>query len=149
MNGTVHELVLEHHLVYEVSQYYRLAENRHGASVNRRRVHAGFDIDVYGVKTEHEAEPMAKYELGYMMLKEVAHEVKQVAGDSCSIDVLWFGATTILDTRAHLQPLAMVRLRIVHNGGLDEPAGAAEAGALKEVEVQLQALGIRSAGGRR
>jgi len=150
MNGAVQELIQEHHLVYEVSPYYTVVEERsRGASVSRRRVHAGFDIDVYGLKTGREQDPLAEYELGYSTLKQVAEEVKHDIGDSCSIQVLWFGATTILDTRAHLEPQAMVRLRIVQNGSIEQPAGAVEAGALKELEERLHAIGIRTAGGRR
>src|SRR5215467_2807057 len=98
--STVQELVEEHHLVYEVSAYHTVVEERPpGASVNRRRVHAGFDVDVYGVKTGREADPLADYELGYITLKRVGDEVRALGSNSCLIEVLWFGATTILDTR--------------------------------------------------
>jgi hypothetical protein len=65
-------------------------------------------------------------------------------GDRCSIEVIPFPSTVILDTRRKLQPEAMVRIRITHRRGLGQPAGASEEGALKQIEEQLRGLGIKA-----
>jgi hypothetical protein len=51
MSDNFHSLIKEHHAFYEVVPYYLLFEERHGSSSARtRRVQAGFDVEIYGVK---------------------------------------------------------------------------------------------------
>ena len=68
--------------------------------------------------------------------------VRHENNHACSIEVIPFGSTIVLDTRDHLQPMPMLRIRITHNRGVHEPAGTAEQEALKAVEAQLSNLGI-------
>jgi hypothetical protein len=69
-------------------------------------------------------------------LREVAQTVTSQTGDSCSIEVIPFASTVILDTRQRLQPEGMIRIRITHCRGLGQPAGEPEQKALKEIVRQ-------------
>jgi hypothetical protein len=42
----------------------------------------------------------------------------------------------------------MLRIRITHGRGLDQPAGAPEERALKEIQEQLHVLGVKPGRGR-
>jgi hypothetical protein len=144
MSENVRAVIERHHGFYEVIPYYILLEERpHGAKATTRRIQAGYDIDVYGIKTSLEPEAASDYALIYTALKEVVETILPHTSDACLIEVIPFGSTVILDTRRHLQPEGMLRIRITHGRGLDQPAGAPEERALKEVEEQLRVLGVR------
>lgn len=143
MSGNVREIIEFHHCFCEVSPYYILSEDRPvKGAVSVRRVHAGFDLDIYGVKMSRQPDPPAEYWIVYTKLKEGVDVVRHENNHACSIEVIPFGSTIVLDTRDHLQPMAMLRIRITHYRGIHEPAGAAEQEALKAVEAQLSNLGI-------
>jgi hypothetical protein len=147
MSGNVREIIESHKCFFEVLPYQIVFEDRPpGGAISARRVHAGFDLDIYGLKMSHEPDPPAEYWLVYTKLKEMINAVGLDNKHACAIDVIPFGSTIVLDTRDHLQPLAMLRIRITHRG-MHEPAGAAEQEALKTVEAQLSKLGITA--GRR
>jgi hypothetical protein len=143
MSGNVREIIEFHHCFCEVSPYYILSEDRPvKGAVSARRVHVGFDLDIYGVKMSCQPDPPAEYWLVYTKLKEIVDLVRHENKHACSIDVIPFGSTIVLDTRDHLQPLAMLRIRITSFRGIQEPAGAAEQEALKAVEAHLSNLAI-------
>ena len=149
MTGNVKEIIESHHCFCEVSPYYVVYEHRPvGGAVSVRKVQAGFDVDIYGVKPSYEPDPAAEYWLVYNQLKETAEMVRHENSQACSIELIPFGSTIVFDTKDHLQPMAMLRIRITHTGGNHEPAGATEQQALKAVEAQLSRLGI-TAGRRR
>ena len=143
MSGNVREIIESHHCFCEVSSYYIVSEDRpvEGA-VSVRRVHAGFDLDIYGVKMSRQPVPPAVFWLVYTKLKEVVDVVRHENNHACSIAVIPFGSTIVLDTRNCLRPMAMLRIRITHNRAAHEPACAVEQEALKAVEAQLSELGI-------
>jgi len=143
MSTRIRETIESHHCFCEVLPYYIIAENRplEGA-VSVRRVQAGFDLDIYGVKAIHQPDPPAEYWLVYTKLKEIVDAVRHENKHACFIDLIPFGSTTVLDTKNHLQPMAMLRIRVAHNGDIHEPAGAAEQQAIQAIEVQLSNLGI-------
>ncbi len=143
---SVRQAISTHRAFYDVSAHLIvLEERRPGAVPNTRRIQAGFDIDVYGAKTSNGSRPSPEYELGYGMLKRVTEAMLANMAGSCSIEVIPFRSTTILDTKNHFEPLDLIRIAITCNRGLDQPAGAAEQEALKAVEEQLNSLGIRRA----
>jgi len=145
MSENVRELIDQYHPFHEVTPYYVVFEERpHGATAARRRIQAGFDIDVYGITASLEREPYSDYVLACTALQKVAETVLPHTSDRCSIEVIPFPSTVILDTRRHLQPKAMLRIRITHTRGLDQPAGASEEQALKEIEEQLRVLGVKA-----
>ncbi|HXK05701.1 MAG TPA: hypothetical protein VMS37_25085 [Verrucomicrobiae bacterium] len=143
MSENVEELIKQHHAFYEVSPYYVVIEQSHGRpSPSTRRILAGFDVDVYGARTNGEPEPSPEYAQAYAALQEVAETTKRQASDSCSVEVIAFPSTVRLDTQNHLQEEAILRIRVSHYRGLDQPAGHAEQRALDEIEKQLQGLGV-------
>jgi hypothetical protein len=149
MSGTVREIIESHKCFCEVSPYHIVFEDRPvGGAVSARRVHAGFDLDIFGVKMSREPDPPAEYWLVYSKLKEMIDAVGRENKHASSIEVIPFGSTIVLDTRDHLQPMAMLRIRITHYRGIHEPAGEAEQEILKAVEAHLNDLGI-AAGQRR
>ena len=146
MSDVIQQLITEHHVYYEVLPYYIVIEQGHGSpTASTHRVPVGFDIDIYGARIENELPLHShKYALGYAELQKIAEETSDHPSTSCSIEVIPFFSTIFFDTRNHFQPQAMLRIRVFHLGDLDEPFGPAEERALKEIEKQLQQLGLRS-----
>lgn len=143
MSGDIRQILESHHCYLEISPYYIVTEDRPpGGAVSVRRVQAGYDLDIYGVKMSREPDPPAEYWLVYNRLKEIAGSVRQENKRTCCVEVIPFGSTIVLDTRNHLQPMALLRIRVAHCGDLHEPAGAVEQQALRDVEAQLSALGV-------
>jgi|SRR5271166_46029 len=146
MSEDVRSLVKEHHAFYEVSPYYVEVEERPvGLPAENRRVQAGFDIDVCGVRTEDNELAMPTpevYALGYTELEKIAENVSRHATDSCSVEVIPSPSDLLVDVRDHAKVEGTVRIRISHYRGLDRPAGPAEQCALDEVEKELKSLGI-------
>ena len=146
MADNISSLVKEHHAFYEVSPYYVLLDERPvGLPATTRRVQAGFNVDVYGVRTEDNEPampPPQEYALGYAELQKLAERVSQHATDSCSLEVIPFFSSAIIDRRNHGQVEAMIRIQISHERGLNQPAGSPEQRALEEVEKELKTLGI-------
>ena len=146
MSQDFRSLAQEHQAFYEVSPYYVLLDERPvGLPATTRSIHAGFNVDVYGVRTEDNEPampPAQEYALGYAELQKLAERVSQHARDSCSLEVIPFSSTAIIDSRNHGQVEAMIRIRISHERGLNQPAGSPEKCALEEVERELNSLGI-------
>jgi len=141
--GGVCQLMNQHQAYYEVSPYYYVMEERTaGTAASNRRFLTGFDIDVYGTMKSLDIRSSHEYQLVSEQLTRVTKTIASHAGDSCSIEVVPFSSTAILDTKMHLQPMAMLRVTIRHNRGVAQPVGAAERYALKEVEQQLKHLGL-------
>src|SRR5215471_8972458 len=106
MSGDIREILDSHHCYVEISPYYVVTEDRPlGGAVSVRRVQAGFDLDIYGVKMSREPDPPAEYWLVYNRLKEIADSVRRENKHNCSVEVIPFGSTIVLDTKNHLQPM--------------------------------------------
>ena len=146
MPEDIRSLVKEHHALYEVSPCYVVFDDSHGkVPETTRRIQAGFDIDVYGIKTQNDGgwmPPPDKYGLCFAELKRIAENVSRDATDFCSLEVIPFPSTTVFDVQNHDNLEARVQIRISHCGDLDQPAGQPEQHALEQVERQLQSLGI-------
>ncbi len=145
MPDIVRELIKEHHAYYEVWPYYVSSDERPGGSAGSpRRTQAGFDIDIYGARSDNALPGHSpKYELGQAELQKIAREISHHIDHSCSVEVIPFPTTIFLDTKNDLRSQAMLRIRICHWRGLDQPAGPPEERVLKEIEKELQARGIR------
>ena len=146
MSDNVRSFVKEHHVFYEVSpDYIELEERPVGLPAKTRRVHAGFNVDVYGVRPEDNdlvMPPPQVYALGYTELEKIAEKVSQHTSDSCSLEVICFPSDILVDVRDHATVEGTVRIRISHWRGLDQPAGPAEQRALEEVENELKSRGV-------
>jgi hypothetical protein len=144
MSENLQQLIAKYHAFYELSPYNIVIEEGHGSpTATRHIVQAGFDVDVHGIsnKSELELPPPAEYAFGYAELKKIAHAVSHHRGE-CFIEVIPFPSTVFSDPRRHFQSEAVLRIRISHNGGVDQHAGLPEQHALEEVEKQLHDLGV-------
>ena len=148
MSKTICQVIEKHGAFYEVEPYYVFLEEGHGTpAVKTRKIQAGFDVNVYGMKTSDDPGLPGLspgYALGYASILDLTKTIQSHATDACSIEVIPFGSTAVLDTKSHLQPQAMLRIRITHQRGLEQPADKPEQHALEEVEEELRRLGVSS-----
>jgi hypothetical protein len=143
MTPTVSQLIHEYQVHYEVSPYYIVLEEGHGTTAaTKKRIQAGFDIDVYGEARDYNPGRATDYALGYFSLREMVERISPHTGDACSIEVIPFGSAVFLDIRNNLRPEAMFRIRVSHHRGVGLPAEESEEHALEEIERELQTLGI-------
>jgi hypothetical protein len=147
MSDNIRSVIKERHAFYEVLPYCVVLDERHGSlPATTRRVQAGFDVDIYGVRTEDnkllKPEPH-EYSVSYAALQTIAKNVSQLTSDSCSLEAIPFPSTVVLDLRDNAKKVeAMLRIRISHFRGLDQPAGLPEQRALEDIEKQLKSLGV-------
>ena len=145
MSENLQGLVQKYHAFYEVSPYHVVTEEGHGSPhPTWHTVKAGFDVDVHGVSDEDELRlpPPVEYASGYTDLKKIAHVVSNLANECC-IEVIPFPSTIFLQAREHSHAEAVIRIRISHYRGLDQPASLPEQHALEAIENELQKLGIK------
>jgi hypothetical protein len=145
----VRTLIQQHQAFYEVRPNYVVVQTpeQNGAYASRR-VQAGFEVDIYGVNFEHKLPPAAEYSFAYASLQEVVQAILPHTADLCSLEVIPLPSSSVIDARRRMQWLGMLRIRITHGRGLEQPAGPSEERALKELEARLQELGISSKSGR-
>jgi hypothetical protein len=145
MSDNITSVFKEHHAFYEVSPYYLVIEERHGSSPPKsRRVQAGFDVDVYGVNIKADLEfpeAVPDYVLGHTMLERIAGEISHHTSGSCFLEVVSFPSRIVFDSRNQAVE-GMLRIRISHRRGLDQPAGEPEQHALAQFEKQLRGKGL-------
>ena len=137
MSENIHELVEQTHARYEVVPYYIIQEEPHGTA---KRIQAGFDIDVYGIKSSHVPHPGRDYVLGYVALEKVVETILPDIGETCSAEVIPFPSTVVLDTKAQFQEEGMVRIRVARKRL--QPSGEQEERALKMIKERLHDLGL-------
>lgn len=144
MSKDIRNLVKAHHVFYEVCPYYLLIDETRGTLPARtQRIQAGFDIDIVGLNTDSEPGlPGPDYALGFAELRKFALETSHHISDSCSLEVIPFASRLVVAGRSHGEFGGMLRIRISHRRGLDQPAGLLEDQALKEVEKRLKELGV-------
>jgi hypothetical protein len=143
MPENLQQLIKKDRVFYQVLPYYALIEEGHGSPTAAWRIiQAGFNIDVHGVSNKNELElpPPDDYALGYEGLRNIvdaSHEASE-----CSIDVIPFPSTVLSEAREQFRSEAVIRIRISHHRGIDQPASISEQRGLEEVEKQLKGLGI-------
>lgn len=137
MTDDVTSLFKERHAFYEVATYHVVA--------SARRVHAGFDVDVYAARTNGTGPfmpPPDEYARASAALETVANQASQAAAGTCVVEAFSFPMTVTFGVRGHAgEPAAMFRIRIA-TSSFTRRAGDPETRALAEVEEQLKALGI-------
>ena len=139
------ELLERHHARYEVSSYYILLDVRTpGTPPVQRRIHAGFDVDLYATGGGHEP-LLSKGEFRTTIhdLCAAFREVLAPANGAHNIEIIPFETSVVLNVQHHLDPEALVRIRITHTRGLDQPAGEIEQKTLNDVVGLLHTLGVR------
>jgi len=155
VSDNIHELIKQHGAFYEVLPYYIVQEERTNSSgeTNKivqeertkgtraiKRIQAGFDIDVYGIKPSDEKHPGRDYVLGYVALEKLVETILPQSGESCSVEVIAFPSEVVFDAKRQFQEEGMLRIRITHKGL--QPAGKPEERALKEIKERLHDLGL-------
>ena len=140
-------LVKEHHAFYEVSPYYITIEEKHGTPAARTRtIQAGFEVDIFGVNPKDAGMIPAGSDPDYVLsqteLQEIANGISQHTRGSCSFEVIPFPSRMVLGGPGHAQVEGMLRIRISHSQGLDQPAALPEQQALQELEEQLHNVGL-------
>jgi hypothetical protein len=134
------DVLQRHQARYEVHSFYV-------ASPSGKKVQAGFDVDLYGnLETWHL--PLYSSEEGHRVVdyfESVAQEIQSNVGHDCTVEVIRDSDSLILDTQHHFRPEAMLRIRISHDRGLDQPAGPAEEQALNAIRETLHELKVREA----
>jgi hypothetical protein len=146
--ANIHEVLEQHQARYEVRPYYVVLDQRSpGAPPTDQRVQAGFDVDLYGT-LEKEQFPLFRSEGARMVvdyLQAVAKEIQPKTGHYCTIEVIPYEDSVVLDTHQQFRPQAMLRIRISHARGLDQPEGPPEEQALVEIRQSLHELGVKEA----
>jgi hypothetical protein len=137
-----------HHVRYEVHPYYVVVDRRppSGPPVDQR-VQAGFDVDIFGTVDKMQL-PRFHSEEGRSVVQyfeAVARDVQSKIGQHCTIEVIPCVDSLVLDTHEHLQPEVMLRIRISHDRGLDQPEGPPEEQALNAIRESLHELQVKQA----
>ena len=143
MSENIHELIEQHHAFYQVLPYYIMVQimvQEERTHATTKRIRAGFDIDVYGIKPSHEQHPGRDYVLGYVALEKLVETILPHTGESCSVEVIRFPSTVVFDPKRQFQEEGMLRIRITHKAL--QPAGKPEERALKEIKDRLHDLGL-------
>jgi hypothetical protein len=145
----VHEILELNHVWYEVRTYYVLLERRPvGSPPLDQRIPAGFDVDLYGALEKMQL-PFSHREEGLKVVdyfRAVAQELQAKAEkDGTRIEVMTDPDSLTLDTHRQFQPEVLLRIRITHDRGLDQPGGPSEEEALKGIQEVLHELGVKRA----
>jgi len=143
VSENIHELIEQHHAFYQVLPYYIMVQimvQEERTHATTKRIRAGFDIDVYGIKPSHEQHPGRDYVLGYVALEKLVETILPHTGESCSVEVIRFPSTVVFDPKRQFQEEGMLRIRITHKAL--QPAGKPEERALKEIKDRLHDLGL-------
>jgi hypothetical protein len=144
MSTSIRSLIQEHHAFYEVLPYYEMVQTNGGDSSASQKIQAGFDVYIYGVNIGNHVEMPhpEEYALGHAELRKILEEISCFATDSCVLELFSFPSTVIFDVRDHGKVEVMLRVRISHCRGLDQPVGPAEEHALEEIKRRLESIGV-------
>jgi hypothetical protein len=145
----VHEVLARHRARYEIRPYYTMLQLfPTGAPAVVKRVQAGFDVDLYGSLLENEHLPIHQIEGARVVLdyfEEVAHDIQSRIGQRCTVEVITYEGSLVLDTKHDFRPEAMLRIRIGHSRGMHEAEGPPEEQALGAIRQVFRELGVREA----
>ena len=139
------ELLAGYRVWYEVRPYYVVLDQRPpGASLIQRKLQSGFDVNLYAVlqTAQFDLDRNQDARMVRSRFSSAAKEIQSQVGQNCTVEVIPYGESVILDTHEHFQPEAMLQIRISHCRGLDQPAGPAEEQALNLLRERLHDLKI-------
>ncbi len=147
----VREVLARHHARYEVRPYYTVLQQfTVGAPAVAKRVQTGFDVDLYGTLLENEHLPIHQIEGAPMILdyfEQVAQDVQFRIGQHCTVEVITYENSLVLDAKQNFRSEAMLRIRIGHSRGMDQAEGPPEERALRAIRQVLGELAVREASG--
>ena len=141
------QIFTRHSARYEVLPYFVVLDVRtFGVPPSQRRIQAGFDVDLYGNGFDHGSALSFENGEPRATLNELCAACRKVvapATEYCRIEIIPYDATLILNVKIHFEPEALLRIRITHSRGLDQPAGASEERARADVGNRLESLGVK------
>ena len=144
----IHDVLEQHQARYEVRPYYVILDQRPaGAPPIEHKVQAGFDVNLYGA-VEKEQLPLYRSEGARKVVnyfEAVAQEIQSKVGQHCTVEVIPYTDSLVLDTTRHFRPEATLQIRISHDRGLDQPAGPSEERALDAIRETLHKLEVKEA----
>jgi hypothetical protein len=138
----VRQLLAHHHAFYEVSPHHVVVDQREQPS---RVVHDGFDVCIYGVRTESDESfmpPPREYALSYEALRRIVEHVAESTSHACAVNVMPLPAKTVLNVHADARIAAVLLIRIAR-WGVHEAAGPQESRVLELLEAALHEVGLR------
>lgn len=143
MSTNIHQVIEQHDVYYEVLPYYEIVEERKpGTAPTTRKIQAGFDINVYGIKADYELTAGLDYALFQAALQNLVETALPQISEDYSVEVIPFPSTIIASRKRGFQNEGMLRIRIMHIG-MGQPAGAPEERALAKIKLGLHDLGLR------
>jgi hypothetical protein len=147
----VQEFLARHNARYEVRPHFDMLQIFPvGAPAIGKRVQTGFDVDVFGTLLGNEHLPIYRIEGARMVsdyFGEVAHDIQSRIGQCCSIEIATYDDLIVVNTKDDFRPEGMLRIRIGHSRGMDQPEGPPEEQALEAVRQVLRELAVKEASG--
>jgi hypothetical protein len=141
------EIFIRHHVRYEISPYFIVLDvRRPGGTPSLRRIQAGYDIDLFGNHFDHVSGLSFANDEPRKTLIDLCAAARVAIGQpvgSSTIEIVPGDATLVLNLKSHLDPEAMVRIRITHSRGLDQSAGVSEEKTFTAVIEGLKSLGVQ------
>jgi hypothetical protein len=141
----IHKLLEHYHVRYEVRPFYVVSDQRPvGVAPIDQRVQAGFDVNLYGTLEKMQL-PLYRSEEARTLVdyfETIAGDIQSKAGQLCTIEVTFDENSVVLDTHEHFQPEAVLRIRISHARGLEQPEGSSEEQALGAIRETLRKLEV-------
>jgi hypothetical protein len=142
----IHELLEPFRAHYEICPYYVVSERRPvGGQLVEQRVQAGFDVNLYGAVGSMRL-PLFHTEAAQKLVdffESAAKEIESSAGQSCTVRVIPYTDSLVVQPQQQFSAEGMLQIRISHGRGVDQPEGPAEELALKATQALLQELGIK------
>ena len=121
----IRSFVKDRHSFYEVAPLYVLFEERLQGVPATRKVQAGFDVDVYGVGPEDTGlamPPRREYTLAYAVLRALVAAVSRESDEPAHWNSSRFPPPSF-SIRGYGKVKGLLRIRVSHWRGLDQPAG--------------------------
>ena len=145
----VHGVLQNHNVRYEVRPYYVVFERRPvGGPLVDQRIQAGFDLDLYGTLNKIQL-PLFESDEGHRVVdyfQTLAKEIQSKFEEhGTKVEVIPYADSLVLDTHQHLQPEVVLRIRITHARGLDQPGGPFEEEAVNTIRELLHQLEVKQA----
>jgi hypothetical protein len=143
VQGVLHR----HNVRYEVRPYYVVLEQRPaGATPVEKKIRAAFDLDLYGALDKIQL-PLFEGDEGREVVayfETMAKEIQSRAdNDHTKVEVMPYADSLVLDTHQHFRPEVVLRIRITHARGLDQPAGPSEEQVLSDIRERLHQLEVK------
>lgn len=149
MADDIRELIEQHHISYQVWPYDVVVDiHKQNAPTIYQKVQSGFDIELYGSGSGQDLDLSSgrdQFDSTLRALQTVAKAVMLKPPHTQCVEVQRFDTNFYFLPSHNFRPEALLRIRITHFRGLDQPAGPLETQTRDAIESQLQALGVKSA----